>query len=280
VSLTATVGQTLAFGLKTYTAAGVLADVGTGPTAVVTLPDATTPSATVTKDSTGTYTATIAASLAGRYRITWSGSGANSGGLPYVDVADVWPADPRFIISLAEARAALNVPSTTVVNDDELRGYLMAGTIVIEYLIGAVLPASRVETRSGGGRAALPLAEHPNAITSVVENGVTLPATGYCFDDAGLLWRGSRPGSAQWSDTAPRNVVITYTVGDAVVPANVVKAAANLIRHWWDSGLQQSYYVAGEPDMATTTSIAGYAVPNFVVDLLKPNMSNRVPGFA
>jgi hypothetical protein len=42
VSLTATVGQTLAFGLKTYTAAGVLADVGTGPTAVVTLPDSTT----------------------------------------------------------------------------------------------------------------------------------------------------------------------------------------------------------------------------------------------
>jgi hypothetical protein len=95
-----------------------------------------------------------------------------------------------------------------------------------------------------------------------------------------MLWKGSRPGSAQWSDTAPRNVVITYTVGDAVVPANVVKAAANLIRHWWDSGLQQSYYVAGEPDMATTTSIAGYAVPNFVVDLLKPNMANRVPGFA
>jgi hypothetical protein len=57
--------------------------------------------------------------------------------------------------------------------------------------------------------------------------------------------------------------------------------AANLIRHWWDQGLQQSYYVSGEPDMAVgATTIAGYAVPNFVTDMLTPSMSSRVPGFA
>lgn len=280
MSLTYTVGQTIVWGLKTYDAAGALADVTTGPTATVTLPDATTAAATVVKASTGTYTATITSTLVGRYRVTWAGSGTNSGGLPYVDVCDVAALDPRYIISLAEARAALNVPSTTLVNDDELLGYLASATIVVESLIGSILVASRSETWSGNGRAALALSQHPTAITSVVEDGVTLPATGYCYDEAGLLWRGSQPGSAQWSAHAPRNVVVTFTVGAAVVPANVVKAAANLIRHWWDSGLQQSYYVAGEPDMATTTSIAGYAVPNFVVDLLKPNMANRVPGFA
>lgn len=280
MSLTAVVGQTLAFGLKTYTSAGVLADVGTGPTAVVTLPDATTASATVVKDSTGTYTATVTASLPGRYRIVWSGSGTNSAGLPYVDVADVHPADGRLVVSLSEARAALNVPATTLTNDDELLGYIYAATIVCEHLVGSVLVASKVETHSGNGRAALRLAQHPTAITSVTENGTTLAATGYCYDEGGLLWRGSRPGAAVWSSAAPRNCVVTYTVGASVVPANVVKAAANLIRHWWDQGLQQSYYVGGEPDMTASTSIAGYAVPNFVVDLLKPSMSNHVPGFA
>lgn len=280
MSLTYTVGQTIVWGLKTYDAAGALADVTTGPTATVTLPDATTSAATVVKASTGTYTATITSTLVGRHRITWAGSGTNSGGLPYTDVCDVVAVDPRYIISLAEARAALNVPSTTLVNDDELLGYLSAATIVIENLIGSVLVATKVETFSGDGRAKLPLSQHPTAITSVVENTVTLPATGYCYDNAGLLWRGSQPGSGVWSDTSPRNVVVTYTVGAAVVQPNVIKAAANLVRHWWDSGLQQSYYVAGEPDMATTTSIAGYAVPNFVVDLLKPSVSNLVPGFA
>lgn len=280
MSLTATVGQTLAFGLKTYTAAGVLADVGTGPTATITLPDGTTTAGTVTKDSTGTYTATLVTTLAGRHLCTWAGSGSNSGGLPYVDVADVWPADPRFIISLSEARAALNVPATTVTNDDELRGYIAAATVVIEHLVGSVLVATKVETHDGGGRAALRLNQHPTAITSVTENGTTLAATGYCYDTGGLLWRGTRPGAAAWSAAAPRNCVVTYTVGAAIVPDNVARAAANLIRHWWDQGLQQSYYVGGEPEMATTSTIAGYAVPNFVVDLLKPSMSNRVPGFA
>ena len=280
MSLTATVGQTLAFGLKTYTAAGVLADVGTGPTATITLPDGTTAAGTVVKDSTGTYTATIAASLAGRYRCSWSGSGTNSGGLPYVDVADVRAADGRLIVSLSEARAALNVPSTSVTNDDELLGYIYAATVVIEHIVGSVLVATKVETHSGSGRAALRLAQLPTSITSVTENGTTLAATGYCYDTGGLLWRGSRPGTAAWSNAAPRNCVVTYTAGSAVVPDNVVKAAANLIRHWWDQGLQQSYYVGGEPEMTTSTSIAGYAVPNFVVDLLKPSMSNRVPGFA
>jgi hypothetical protein len=275
VSLTATVGQTLAFGLKTYTAAGVLADVGTGPTAVVTLPDATTLSATVTKDSTGTYTATIAASLAGRYRCTWAGSGANSGGLPYVDVADVQAVDPRYLISLADARAALNVPATRVVDDAELLGYLTAATLVVERLVGPVLVETRTATVSGRHRQSIPL----DGITSVVEvteDGTILPATAYDFDEYGDLWRGGSPGAGRWSGIGLRNVVVEYTVGNAVVPENVRLAAAHLVRHWWQQS-QQSYYVGGAVD-EIGTFVAGYAVPAYVVDLLKPSMP--MPGFA
>jgi hypothetical protein len=281
MSLTYVVGQTLVFGLKTYTEAGVLADVGTGPTATITLPDGTTAVGSVTKTTTGTYTATAAGSQAGRYVCTWAGSGANSGGLPYVAIAHVRAASGRLIVGLDEARAALDVPATTLVNDDELLGWCYAATTVVEHLVGATLPASKVQTVSGMGRAAIPLHEHPSAITSVTENGTTLAATGYCWDEAAMLWKGSRPGAGAWSSAAPRNVVITYTVGAAVVPDNIIKAAASLVRHWWNQGLQQGYYVAGEPDVATGgTTIAGYAVPNFVVDLLQPSMAGRVPGMA
>lgn len=281
MSLTYTLGQTLAFGLKTYDATGALADIGTGPTATITLPDATTASGSVSKTATGAYTATATATLAGRYRITWAGSGANSGGLPYVDVADVWPADPRLIISLAEARAALDVPTATLTNDDELRGYIAAATIVIENIVGTVLSRTVSETHSGAGRPFLALRQYPTAITSVTENAVTLGSTAYAFDEAGLLWRGSQPNAGVWSAASPRNVVVTYTAGASSVPDNIIKAAANLVRHWWNQGLQQGYYVAGEPDtVAGATTIAGYAVPNFVVDMLKPSMATKVVGFA
>lgn len=278
MSLTTTVGQSLQWGLKTYSTAGALANVGTGPTAVVVLPDQTTASATVTNTTTGTYTAALVATLPGRHRVTWEGSGANSGGLPYVDLADVWPADPRFLISLSDARAALNVPATRVVDDEELRGYLTAATIVVENLVGPVLVDTRTETRSGNYEAFLTLAAHPSAVTEVVEDGTTLAATAYDFDEAGMLWKGGRPHAGLWSGAGLRNVTVTYTVGAAVVPENVRLAAAHLVRHWWQQSAQ-SYYVGGAVD-EVGTYVAGYAVPAYVVDLLKPSMGGRMPGFA
>lgn len=278
MSLTTTVGQTIQWGLKTYTTAGALGNVGTGPTATVVLPDQTTTGATVTNTTTGTYTAALVATLPGRHRVTWEGSGTNSGGLPYVDLCDVWPADPRFLISLADARAALNVPASRVVDDDELRGYLTAATIVVENLIGPVLVDTRTETRSGNYEPFLVLAAHPTAVTEVTENGTTLDATAYDFDESGMLWKGGRPYAGRWSGAGLRNVVITYTVGAAVVPENVRLAAAHLVRHWWQQSAQ-SYYVGGAVD-EVGSYVAGYAVPAYVVDLLKPSMGGRMPGFA
>lgn len=274
------VGQTLVFGLKVYDAANALADVGTGPTATVTKPDGTTASASVTKVTTGTYTATYTASAAGRWRCVWAGSGANSGGLPYTDVADVWPADPRLIISLADARAALNVATSSVVNDDELRQFVVGAGIVVDHLVGTVLTQTQVEYRSGGGKAGIGLYQHPQSITSVVEDGTTLAAGDYCFDEAGILWRGSQPGAGAWSSSGVRNVVITMVAGTAVVTENIRLAAAHLVRHWWTQS-QQSYrpYMGGV-DEPMTTMVAGYAVPNFVVDLLAPSLHHKVPGIA
>jgi hypothetical protein len=274
------VGETLVWGIEVKTSAGVLANPGTGPTATVTMPDGTTAAAVVTTTGTGLFTASYASVQAGRHRVKWSASGANSAGFPSSDVADALPADPRYIISLDDARAALNVAAASRVNDDELRGYLVAAGIVVEHLAGAAsgLTATKVESRDGG-RSALALYERPTSITSVVEVGTTLAATDYYLDSAGNLWRGSHPGAGVWSNSG--RTVITYVTGSGILAENVKLAAAHLVRHWWNQ-TQQSYrpYMGATMDEPASVMVAGYAVPNFVVDLLAPSMANRMPGFA
>jgi hypothetical protein len=259
------VGQTLTFGVTVTDANGAAANVGTGPVGVVTLPDGvTTASAVVTNPQTGSYVGTHAATQPGRYRITWTASGTNSGGFPYTDLADVWPADPRLIISLAAARDALNVPDSDRADDDELRLYIAATTEVIESLTGPLLAATRVETYDGDGSAVLALHAYPNAITSVVENGATLPATAYAIGRGGILWR--RTGV--WSGSYPGNIVVTYTVGRTSIPPNVALAAREQLRHLWQVGqVATRPGLGGEPAPGYATPM-GFAVPNRVIELL------------
>jgi hypothetical protein len=65
---------------------------------------------------------------------------------------------------------------------------------------------------------------------------------------------------------------VTYTVGDTVVPPNVILAARELCRHWWQRS-QQSPRPAfgGAAGDGDTIYIANYAVPNFVIGLLQPS---------
>jgi hypothetical protein len=263
------VGQTVTFGLKTFGTDGTtLTDVGVGPTVVVVLPDGvTTASGSVTRASTGTYYASLTATIAGRYRATWSGSGAASGGLPYVDYLDVQAAAPRMLIPLSEARDALKLPATTTVHDDEILGYILAATPVIEDITGPILSATRVETYDGSraSGAALPLHAYPNAITSVVEDGTTLAATAYKVGQGGVLWRVG----TTWSTLSPGNIVVTYTVGSGVIPPNVILAAREEVRHLYQVGQVASRPALGTaqaPGMAYTPT--GFAVPHRVIELL------------
>lgn len=272
-------GSTISWPLEVYNTAGALEDLGGGdPTATVTRPDATTASATVTKTATGKYRADLTSTLVGRYRVVWTGTGTNSGGLPYADIADVWPADPRLIVGLSDIRATLNKLVTSRIDDDELRGYLVAATVVIEHLCGPKLQATVTETRSGGRQAIL-LHQLPASITSVTEDGTSVATTGYCLDEGGVLWRGSMPRSGWWA-TGARNVVVTYTVGASVVQQNVILAAAHLVAHWWRQTQQNARPMLGVPaGEVGLPMVAGYAVPNIVTDLLRPS-DTRMPGLA
>jgi hypothetical protein len=272
------VGQTMTFGLYTYAANGTtLADLGGGlPTATITKPDGSTAAAVVTKTGTGTYIAELAAAALGRHVCAWTGSGTNSGGLPRTDLADVLDLR-RLAAPLAVVRDGLNMPASSVVDDAELLRHIAAATLTVEQIAGPVLAATKVETRSGGNRYSLALFDYPSAVTSVTVDGTAV--TDWALDEAGILWRGSRPGGGVWPNGAG-NVVITYTVGDPSVAPDVVQATCDLVAHWWRHG-QQSYYVDGPPEEDAAPPVAGYAIPGSVYRrLARHAAAHKVPGIA
>lgn len=265
-------GRTLTWGLKVYDATGALADLGGGnPTATITKPDATTASGSVTKTATGVYQATYVGGALGRWRCDWTGSGANSGGLPYSDHADVVDLT-RAIIPLGDARAALNLTAGNTADDDEIRGVIACVTVLVEHVVGPVLPKTATIVRSGRGKCGIPLDERPASITSVKEDGVTLPASGYCVED-GVLWRGSSSLAGAWSNATANNVEITYAAGSAIVPPNVIDAARDILQHLWSSSQQVARPAFGAPaevDVATAP-VLGWAVPRVALEKLAPS---------
>lgn len=270
-------GQTLQWELQVRDADGALADLGGGlPAALVTLPDGTTANANIEQTATGTYVATLTSSQAGRHRVTWTGSGTNSGGLPVTEVADVWPADPRLIISLADARATLDVQSANTVPDDELRALVVAATIIVEHEVGPVLGATVVEKHSGRGRRGLNLHRDAAAVVSVTEDGTALTASDYVLSDASVLYRGS-DGSGVWSASAPANVEVTYSVGSSQVSQTVLEGAKRLVAHLyqWQQAPRPAF--GGQPEMVESFAgmayRAGYAVPHAVIEMLKPDVA-------
>lgn len=253
------IGQTVSVALQTFDSAGALANVGS-MTCTVTKPDGTTVAGTVTNTGTGEYQASTPGTFAGRYRFTFTATGANSGGTPWTDVADVWPADPRLIISLSDAKAELNmIPN---VNDDELRLYIAAATPVVEEIVGRVLTETVVE-RHDGGKTGVLLHERAADITSVVVDGVTLTegADWYASTEAGIVYAGSQSTPSRF-DFGRRNVVVTYTVGDAIIPANIIAGARIIVAHQYSVG-QQGRAGAGRSGAAVDVAIlgSGYAVP-------------------
>lgn len=270
------VGQTVTVAIKVYDSVGALANVG-AMTCTAVKPDGTTAAATVTNPSTGNYQAALAAPIAGRYVFPFTATGVNSGGTPWTDVADVWPLDPRMIISLADAKAELNMPETHVVNDDELRLYIAATTPVVEQIVGRVLTATLVETFDGG-MGSVALSERAAAITSVTVNGAAY--TDYVADlAAGVVYAGSM-SSAELFSWGVQNVVVTYTVGSASIDPNVILGARIIVAHQYQVGQQSKAGRGRSPGQDTVVTASGFAIPSRALEVLSPNQSRKMPGFA
>src|SRR6266581_5360124 len=137
----------------------------------VTLPDGTTATPTVpTPAVPGQYRVTYIPAVAGRY--TWNAvtTGPNTA---YGDTIDVREALSPSLISLADAKAQLNITSTKY--DEQLRGFLEATTSMIESYVGPVV-RRQYTRRVHGYRPAIPLPH--TQVLSVDNIVVVLPGTG------------------------------------------------------------------------------------------------------
>ena len=281
-------GDVVALAIAVKDSTGTLANATT-VVATITLPDASTVTPTVTNASTGNYQINYTPTLVGRHSVRWLATGSNAGA--YSDAFDVSAVDVGFLCSLQDLRDELNLTSTNTTNDDELRLYLAATTPIIEDLAGPQLRQTFVEQLDGGVKTLIVRHSPIATVTSVIEywgsysftlTQVSNPtlATQYSYTldaSSGTLTRRSQAG-AQWFAMGSRNIVVTYTVGSGIVPANVRLAARRQAAHLYRTSQQGSRpaFGTGDTDMAYTPS--GYAVPRGVIELVKPQ--RRVPGIA
>jgi hypothetical protein len=242
----------------------------------VTKPDGSTTSPAASDATTpGTFTAELDADMVGRYVLRWTDTDVDAVG---TDIFDVWPEDPRFLISVDDAAVGLQWRAVDQAkHGDALRLYVAAATEVIEDITGAVLVRTVTQT-ADGGRTGVALWERPSEIVSVTVDGAA--STGYVVNlNAGIVY-ADKSGS-QFPDGI-QTIVITYKVGAEAVPPSIQLAARELVRHMWQVG-QQALTGDGSPtydpvtgEMANTRT--GFAVPRRVIELCSNQYS--LPGIA
>ena len=239
-------------------AAGVLAAAG-AIVLTVTLPDGTAVTPSVTNPSAGRYQYDYPATQVGRHTARWVATGANSSA--YVDVFDVRPADPGYILSLAAAKAALNISATSTGNDEELRALIEAVTLVVEdYRKEAVIRRTVTEQVSASGTSVMLSKAPVISVTSVVSGGSAL--SGYTLD----------PYLGEVSGVSSGDLTVTYVAGRSIIPANYVEAAKIILKHLWTvqqtPGMGSRVMGVGGDDISAGIAGLGFALPNRAAELL------------
>lgn len=227
----------------------------------VTLPDGSTATPTVVSPAVGTYATDYLPTQAGRHIARWVSTVPNSS---FTDVFDVRPADPGYLISLADAKRHLKIESTSF--DEELRGFIEAATRVVErHLNRAVARRSVIETHpSVEWTDVVFLYRAPViSLTSLVNatTGKTWLATDVLLDtELGKVTSLTSPF------TGP--LTATYTAGMSIVPSDYTLAARIIVQHLWTTQ---------RPSMGARRAVGnvfelpvGFAIPNAAIQLLGP----------
>lgn len=252
-------------------ASGVLVNPGSA-TLTITLPDGTIVSPAVpTPTTTGKVRVDYVTAQAGRHVWRLVTSGPTTA---YADVFDVRPAIPGGIVSLADARAQLNMRTTETGDDDELRGFIGAATGAVERALGRRVVRRSFTDRFEVGRATaeLLLRNVPVlSLTSVVSaDGATTWSTGNLRVDGetGLVTVVS--GAALTGA-----VDVTYQAGDTVIREDYRLAALIIVQHLWETQRGTMGVQLGgdnEPYMPGR----GFAIPRRALELL----DTQLPGVA
>lgn len=239
-------------------AGGSLADAS-AVTLTVTLPDGTTATPTVAVPTeTGLYAHDYATAQAGRHSVRWVFTDPATA---HTDVFDVRPAVPPLILSLTDAKAHLNITSTT--NDDELRAWIESVTDLVEQYTGITVRQTFTETYDVPrlGARALVLRRSPVlSLTAVSDSGtddVELDA------DNGII----RRPSARFSGLT----TVTYVAGRTVIPASITAAAKVILQHLWRTQRGSGRGPVRGDDESSTIPGFGYSIPNRALQLMEPH---------
>lgn len=199
-------------------------------------------------------------------------------------------ADTLDVISLAEAKAALNIPSSVTENDLEIGVYVTAASRVLDARCGPVVNRTLTAELHDGGSYEIWLKNRPvYSVTSVTEydytTGTTLtaesnsvkPADGYYLDsNQGRILRRSEDTSVRFQP-GKNNVAVTYVAGRAATTAAVdelfKRAGAMLVQHNWRRDRGQGTTAFGDLNEAYDPLLgAAYYLPRHVRDLLTPEL--------
>lgn len=238
-------------------------------TLTITLPDGTTTVVTpVSPQTVGTYQHDYTTVQAGRHSARWVGTGTNPGA--YVEAFDVRPASIDYIVSLADAKAQLNIDAAT--SDEELRVYLEAATGVVERHLGqAVVKRSFTEEHDVHGGLVL------NWTPVVSLDSLELVDGTYSWNVADLHVSPAGVVTSPLGVAPYGHVSVSYTAGMTVVPQHVGLATRIILQHLWDT---QRGNLGGPRAGGLADSIGvpgmGFALPNRALELL----GSGLPGIA
>lgn len=250
-------GDTVRLAAECRDAGGTLADADTA-TLTVTLPDGTTATPTVADPAeAGLYVHDFIPTQDGRHSVRWVFTGPATA---YADVFDVRPAAPPLIMSLADAKAHLNLKTTR--DDVELRAWVEAVTELVQNLTGVSVRHTRTETHHLPLRCVTALALHRSPVLEVTAvNGEDIDSGSYEIDPAAGILYGCFAGPT----------TVSYVAGRTVVPAAVTAGAKIILQHLWQSVRTGSRSpTRGQDDVAMVAGF-GYAIPNRALQLLEPH---------
>lgn len=260
-------GDTVPLTVEVRDSLGVLANAG-AVTLTVTKPDGTNDSPSPTNPSTGIYRSDYAAATAGRYLVRWVATGANASA--HTDAFDVRESVPPLLFSLSDAKAVLNISTTT--SDSKIRDLIESTTAAVEFIVGAIVRRTVAERYDCNGQFSYLVARTVPvlSLTSIapIINGGIIYAVGD-FDveaETGIMQHKN-------GRVLVGPLRLTYVVGRTIVPAAIRDAGRDILKHLWSvqtgpHGLPR----LNEPVDGGSTMVLGlgYALPNRALQLLQP----------
>jgi len=262
MSLVSLVGSTVAVSWQSES-------TGTA-TLVVTDPNGDVVSTSSVTDTGTTHAADFTAVLPGRHALLW----ASDAGERFADVVDVWPENPRYLVSVSDLDYRLRKNnSRQLVGDlrDAMQLNIATATWVIESIVGPVLPTQEVYATSGSPRKRAVVLPHVGVTVERVDvDGGTLDPSQYKVDTrAGVIYSDALTAGDV-------NIEVTYSKGKGEIPPPARQACIELAEHLFEIahyGAQSNE--AGGEVVETST---GFALPRRVLQLLSQIPS--APGIA